>query len=721
MTVSPFSVRFRHLCIALAGCFALSIAVGCGDPEPPEQDDNQAGEDCEVDCDIGASRCDGDEVQYCVEADGCPIWSEGIECEDGCVDGRCETECEDECYSGTRQCEGDGAFRICQVQADGCLGWSESVDCEDETVCSDGACVPDDECVDACDEEDATCVGDEVLVCEIQDSGCLDWSSGPTCDSDEVCRDGGCVEECSDACLGGQTRCVDEGVEYCQMKADGCYDWSESVECPDETVCSDGVCKEPLPDHPECSLSVDEPGGTAPGDPVDGIVEVTVCSHNHEKPLEDAFVMLGTDPEDGLYGLTDDGGTIEFSSDDLDGPQTVTATAYDYSSTMFADVDADEVTMFLRTEASSGSPPPPPPVAEVEGEISGFDALDDDLGVDEHRVAVVETTRESIGGFVPDPGDDNIVYFDEQDAPYSYTLQTRTGQLAVVVLAGIYDEETEEFVPELMGVRRGLVAAEDGEYDVDLELDIELDGSFELEWVDPPLEPGAEGTNRAETYFDFGDDGIFEPDNALETTSDEDVAAIEALPGDSTPETDDLTVSVLAQNVEAGESIPVSQFFLGEIDVFDDLDEPVSTPPLASFIDVTQPEAGESPDGGLVEWELTGANDPNLSLFRVATFMQQTVWKVYVDGEATEFQFPEFPDFDQFDFGTDEGGDPVEPIPYPGGTYQVFCSGLAEPSDLEIDDFHYNEIYQYDGLRNFSMNGVQMGLPTDWSDGDSGD
>lgn len=197
---------------------------------------------------------------------------------------------------------------------------------------------------------------------------------------------------------------------------------------------------------------------------------------------------------------------------------------------------------------------------------------------------------------------------------------------------------------------------------------------------------------------------------------DDDGSAIGDLPGESTPEIDDLTVSVVAQSVYAQGDIPFSQAYVDDIDIFDDdLATPVSTPPLTSIVDVTQPEAQEEPDEGLVEWELTGVNDPNLSLFRIATFMNQTLWKIYVDGGATEFQFPEFPDFDQFDFGTDDG-DPVEPIPYPGGIYTMYASGLVEPDQLDVDGFHYGQIYGDYATTNYSMDSLMIGLPSEWSE-----
>ena len=242
-----------QVCTTLDGCPAWTESSECDDGEICEQgqciDDP---EDCEVDCEIGESQCRGDGVEYCVESQGCPDWTEPIACEgdQSCSGGACVTECDDECTPGDRSCEDTGSYRVCEYDADGCGVWADPTECSEFELCSAGQCVSD--CDDACDQGDTTCDGDGFQVCQLQETGCLDWSDSLECPDNTVCDGGECTQDCTDQCSDeGETVCDgDGGVQICQEGADGCLDWSSTVTCSDGSVCSDGAC---IGDDDDCT------------------------------------------------------------------------------------------------------------------------------------------------------------------------------------------------------------------------------------------------------------------------------------------------------------------------------------------------------------------------------------------------------------------------------------------------------------------------------------
>jgi len=112
-------------------------------------------------------------------------------------------------------------------------------------------------------------------------------------------------------------------------------------------------------------------GGTW-GEPVDGAVNVTVIDAATWDPLEDAFAVLGSDPETPYRGFTNDEGQVTLSGPGLTGPVDVHITKKDHDAASVVHFDAENVTVYLIPyhPSSPGDPGDPPP-ALLPGSLDG--------------------------------------------------------------------------------------------------------------------------------------------------------------------------------------------------------------------------------------------------------------------------------------------------------------------------------------------------------------
>lgn len=439
--------------------------------------------------------------------------------------------------------------------------------------------------------------------------------------------------------------------------------------------------------------------GGAWGNPIDGAVNVTVFSYMG-MPIDEAVVFLSTDGGTQYQGLTNATGQITLSGPDVYGTQTVSATAVDHSSATVQYVDAENITIFLFPLDGDGDPPetPPPPTATFHGDVSGLDKISTEPHPDKQLMAIVETTRTEIGEQLPPPGGGNVVY---EDGPYS--IETRIGELALVALGGLYDSSEEEFTPKWMGTERYLTAADGGEYEVDIDLDIPLQSEMSFKFQDAPHD-----VNIAQKFIDLGVDGIYGPmDNHITEEELTQIDGLAALTGDL----DDASYHIEAISTPDTATIPghpVLQAPQSQTSVsgIDDLETTQTTPPMASTLEVVVPEIGEKAEDGLVQWETTGNIAPDLYYFYIPGMGGTVLWDVFVSADSKSYQFPSFPDFDAYDLEDDEGN-PVEPEPYFAGTpplIGVMMNGL----ELSIDNYAYDSLGSAESI---SMSPILLQLP----------
>ncbi len=202
------------------------------------------GPTCPTGCSIGAASCDGNGVRTCsADGNGCGVWSAAVACPSSqvCSGGTCGASCTSQCQLGATYCSGAG-FRTCIGGASGCNDWSPTVTaCMNGTVCSGGACVA--ACTDRCAPGATQCSGTGVQSCELKATGCRDWSDPVPCGGGKVCSGGNCVTSCTDQCAAGDKRCVGtDSLQTCDVQASGCRDWSLAQLCPGGGTCSGAMC-----------------------------------------------------------------------------------------------------------------------------------------------------------------------------------------------------------------------------------------------------------------------------------------------------------------------------------------------------------------------------------------------------------------------------------------------------------------------------------------------
>jgi hypothetical protein len=103
-------------------------------------------------------------------------------------------------------------------------------------------------CDAACDLGDAKCVGDTVVTCVDDATGCPIWSQPEACPSGEpYCGgDGVCAATCEDTCDVGDVICTNDGeAVHCgvtQTPLGPCYRWQSPESCESSNACLTGLC-----------------------------------------------------------------------------------------------------------------------------------------------------------------------------------------------------------------------------------------------------------------------------------------------------------------------------------------------------------------------------------------------------------------------------------------------------------------------------------------------
>lgn len=293
----------------------------------------------------------------------------------------------------------------------------------------------------------------------------------------------------------------------------------------------------------------DPVNGGLGGGPIDGTVNVTVINNRTGEPVEDCFVMLGTDGGGDFMGHTNGLGQITFSGPDLMGRQTITAaknippdpeTGFPgeyYETTTIERFDATDVTIILVwvPPSSPGMPDGPPPRygAVVHGELVFSHAgefgpgpweIVPDPNSNERKVAYVSGSGWNIWYGPPDPttgGTNNMVLDTEDyagDYGYRFSCFVKPEAVAVYALAGLENVITEEFTPYAFGIARNIIAGPgDTITGVYVYMTHELNSTLSILMDDPPpLTPGGyqePDTYMVEVFIDLGGDGVIHRDD----------------------------------------------------------------------------------------------------------------------------------------------------------------------------------------------------------------
>ncbi len=423
--------------------------------------------------------------------------------------------------------------------------------------------------------------------------------------------------------------------------------------------------------------------GGASGSQVDGAVNVSVLSTSGA-PIEKAFVMLSTRSDTRYQGLTDGSGMVTLSGPDVLGAQSVTATAAGYSSTTVQSIDAENITIFLNQSSPSpgGGSGNPPPFGIIRGHLTNAGKLADPDDESSFDLAIVGTTSVSGFGGNPNPGDGSRVL---GSGPYEIT--TRIGDLAVIALCGVFNENTQVFDPQFMAVARYIVVSDQGVYDVDLECDIPLDQSIDIKLINPSYAPTGPTSNRATVLWNFGFEGFFAPPVAANS-----LASILTLPRQPALMGDlaDISFELSAGSFTDGFA-PSSQTGLTGIT---DISSLITMPPLLDVPEPVSPQPQGVIQNNQISWQSSGPYFPDMHIVVLRNAMGIPIWTMTVPGNENSVTLPEFPDFSAL---------PVADRPEPLVDGPLFLSVTA----VRIPGFQYeNFTYQDFSTARWEANAV---------------
>jgi len=306
------------------------------------------------------------------------------------------------------------------------------------------------------------------------------------------------------------------------------------------------------------------------GDIIHGSVNVTVVDSSTRKRVENALVIVGSDPSTRYKGRTNAKGQVTLSGEDLMGPLDVTATKEDYSAFTFAQVDAENITFFLdslvpQQGGGGGGTATPLPPGLIQGRVLGADkyviappepcnkrpliygslcapCADDSQcgGLLCYKGFCTSECQSSSdcpptydcyplengrNGCLPSPGSPEVRCFVTPDSIWStnpnpgpgylvtserrYALSSRLGDVAVYCVGGVRSYHDGAFTPLVLGLRRHLDVQPAKILDgQDVFLDIPLDSTMQVRLKNCPSGASNPNLHSLQVAINLGSDGV---------------------------------------------------------------------------------------------------------------------------------------------------------------------------------------------------------------------
>lgn len=189
---------------------------------------------CSNECSLSEKRCNEDNVEECILIDGCYKWNVLLMCshEEGCLNGECGTVpvCHDDCLENALICEGNNVAKCGQYDDDSCFDWGVIQSCNSNESCLSGVCVNNNnECPNGCQPN-------------------------------EVCNNGNCIpinNSCTDECIENETRCYSHKVEICARNNEtNCTKYITQKTCENNEICANSTCMPKYDEDGKCSVGV---------------------------------------------------------------------------------------------------------------------------------------------------------------------------------------------------------------------------------------------------------------------------------------------------------------------------------------------------------------------------------------------------------------------------------------------------------------------------------
>lgn len=419
--------------------------------------------------------------------------------------------------------------------------------------------------------------------------------------------------------------------------------------------------------------------GGATGTPINGAVNVSVFDLGGS-PIPNAFVMLSTRPDTRYQGLTNEIGLVTLSGAEVLGAQSVTATAAGYSTATVQAVDAENITIFLNQldpRPGEGGNGQPPPFATISGRVSTLGKLADPAKTRTYDMAVVRTTSPSPYGGNLNPGPGGLIIGGVGD----YEITTRVGDMAIVVLCGVYDQDTQQFSPQYMGVRRFLfVSDQDQLTGINVDCDIPLDAELQVKLVNTVYNPDGPNNNVVTAIWNFGFEGYFQsPTNARGLGE---LLTLKGQPA-STGILADLVIDMAMGSYTELYS-PYTQTQVTGVKATGQPGQLIIAPPLLDVPEAVSPLSGGVVINNELRWQANGPYFPSLYIVSIRNERGISVWTMVTPGTATSVRLPQFPDFSAL---------PPEqrPWPYQQGTLFLSLTAARIPN-FSFDQFTYEDL-----------------------------
>lgn len=416
--------------------------------------------------------------------------------------------------------------------------------------------------------------------------------------------------------------------------------------------------------------------GGASGDAVDGAVNITVFALS-EGPLKEAFVMLSTRADTRYQGYTDANGQLTLSGPGVIGAQTTTATAAGYSTATLQSVDAENITILLnKLDPNPGSGGgDPPPEARIFGSISADAKLADPADEHTFNMAVVATTKSSIGGSsFPPPGNNSIVLGQSG----RFDIRSRTGDLALLGLCGTYHEPSGVFTPQFMDVERFIFLGNKEELKIDLKCTIPLDQVHQYKLINGQFAPTGPDMNRVQVFWDFGFEGVFPSRVTGQTLSN--IVGVSHQP-EVKGELADLKFIARGGSFSAfGSPFTISTLL--------NITNPLATIEMPTLLDV--PHALHPLPGGIVEnnrisFAGSVSFQPDFYIGIIRNDVGIPVYQFLLPGTEHTFVLPEFPDFSSL--AVDK-----RPVPFQQGALNLTVIAARLRAGHIYEAFSYRDI-----------------------------
>ena len=403
------------------------------------------------------------------------------------------------------------------------------------------------------------------------------------------------------------------------------------------------------------------------GEEILGSINISVYTYGNGTPIEEAFVMLTTNPETQYQGYTNASGQITISGPELQGRQTITVAKEWHESNSIVTVDAENVTIFLKKQERGSGSRDPIPLGTIYGEITGVDKVTDIDPGNEIEMATVFTTQEDPWWSNPWPGDQNSSFGNGQ-----YELISRLGDVAVIGLCGVYETDTGDFIPHYMAVERFLFVTSDQSYEVNLDCNIPLGQQQIFRLVDPPYSETGPNINRIDMFLNFGFEGVFGGIFMGEGTSE--VVVVEHLPAlEGTLTGMDFFV---IGGAYTGWGAPYSRSIVEDVILSEDT---VTIAPMLGIPELIDPPTGNQLVNRHMEWQMSNSLSPDMFVVRITLFDSTPIWTLYLPGTSREFLLPEFP----LDAGTDS---------LPETTFRITIFALDIAGDFDFDAFNFSHL-----------------------------